>query len=196
MENKLNHYKDSIQTELMKTLSTLNYNYFGDALSLITNAQLHGSRLHITGIGKPSYIAKYAASLFSSIGHPTYFLDGTEAVHGSSGQVIRGDVVIAISNSGNTSELIATIKTLKKNGAKIIAICSNGFSALANHADVFLKVKVEQEGGCLNKAPRSSYLTATIVLQALSILLQEKNKLTLEQYLSYHPGGSIGRSKL
>ena len=76
----------------------------------------------MTGIGKPGHVAGYAASLLSSTGTPTYELHGTECVHGSAGQVVPGDVVIAISNSGETAELKATVETLKNNGAKIISV--------------------------------------------------------------------------
>lgn len=79
-------------------------------------AQKRGNRVHITGIGKPGHVSEYGASLLSSTGTPTYFLHGTEAVHGSCGQLVPGDVVIAISNSGETAELKATVTAIRNNG--------------------------------------------------------------------------------
>ncbi|HEY8461589.1 MAG TPA: PfkB family carbohydrate kinase, partial [Blastocatellia bacterium] len=92
-------------------------NYFKRAADLITRVEARGGRIHVTGIGKPEYVAGYVAALFSSTGAPAYFLHGTECVHGSAGQVVPGDLVIAISNSGETVEMIAAITALKRNGA-------------------------------------------------------------------------------
>jgi D-arabinose 5-phosphate isomerase GutQ len=164
------------------------------AKQLILSAQANKNRLHVTGIGKPGHVAGYAASLLSSTGTPTYELHGTEAVHGSSGQVLPGDVVIAISNSGETKELQATVLTLKKNGAKIIAVTGNKNSWLAKNADAALIAGVKQEGDTLNKPPRASILAEIIILQALSVSLQYEKQLNLEEYVKWHPGGAIGQS--
>ena len=107
--------------------------------------------MHVTGIGKPGHVAGYAASLLSSTGTPTYELHGTEAVHGSAGQVLPGDVVIAISNSGETTELKATVETLKNNGARLIALTGKADSWLAKQGDVTLIAGVKQEGDPMNK---------------------------------------------
>ena len=164
------------------------------AKQLILSAQANKNRVHVTGIGKPGHVAGYAASLLSSTGTPTYELHGTEAVHGSSGQVLPGDVVIAISNSGETKELQATVLTLKKNGAKIIAVTGNKNSWLATNADAALIAGVKQEGDTLNKPPRASILAEIIILQALSVSLQYEKQLNLEEYVKWHPGGAIGQS--
>ncbi|MEM5593957.1 SIS domain-containing protein [Niallia circulans] len=97
-------------------------------------------------MGKPSYVARYSASLLSSTGTPAYFLDGTEAIHGSSGQVVEGDVVIAISNSGETEELKKTIHTLRENGAIIISITGNLQSSIARQSDFAIFAGVSKEG--------------------------------------------------
>lgn len=143
-------------------------------------------------MGKCSYVAGYAASLFSSVGTPAYFLDTTETVHGSAGQVVAGDVVIAISNSGNTKELEYALATLKANGAVILAVTGNEDSSLASCAEVTLSSYVSQEGDSLNKPPRSSVIAQMIQLQILSVLLQEAKEINLEDYLKWHPGGSLG----
>ena len=161
---------------------------------MILAAEAKNNRLHVTGIGKPGHVAGYAASLLSSTGTPTYELHGTEAVHGSAGQVLSGDVVIAISNSGETSELKATVETLKKNGAKIIAVTGNPDSWLAKSADVALIAGVKHEGDPLNKPPRASILAEIVMLQSLSVLLQETRGLTPQEYVRWHPGGALGQS--
>lgn len=164
------------------------------AKELILDAERNHHRVHVTGIGKPGHVSGYIASLLSSTGTPAYVLHGTEAVHGSAGQVLPGDVVIAISNSGETEELKATVSTLINNGAKIIAVTGNPKSWLAKAGEVCLYAGVEQEGGALNKAPRASILAEIIVLQCLSVLLQNAKGITLEDYLRWHPGGSLGKS--
>lgn len=165
-----------------------------NARDLILEAERNKNRVHVTGIGKPGHVAGYIASLLSSTGTPAYELHGTEAVHGSSGQVQDGDVVIAISNSGETNELKATVETLKRNGAKIISVTGNPDSWLAKQGDAYLFAGVKQEGDDLNKPPRSSILAEIIILQCLSILLQNEKHLDPKQYVKWHPGGSLGKS--
>ena len=123
--------------------------YF-QAAELILEAQEKGNRVHITGIGKPGHVAAYGASLLSSTGTPTYFLHGTEAVHGSCGQLLPGDVVIAISNSGETAELKATVNAIKNNGCTVIAITGNPQSWLAQQAEAHLFAGVKEEGDPLD----------------------------------------------
>lgn len=164
------------------------------AKQLILAAEAKGNRLHVTGIGKPGHVSGYAASLFSSTGTPTYELHGTECVHGSAGQTRPGDVVIAISNSGETNELKATVTCLKGVGVHIIALTGNPNSWLANEAEVALIAGVDQEGDSMNKPPRASILAEIIELQCLSILLQNEFGLDPKQYVKWHPGGALGAS--
>ncbi|MDR2975939.1 MAG: SIS domain-containing protein [Streptococcaceae bacterium] len=184
----------TVNDELWKFEETIDFSSLSKACTLILETEKKNRRLHITGIGKPSHVSAYATSLFSSIGIPAYFLDGTEATHGSSGQVVAGDVVIAISNSGKTSELLQTVECLQNNGAKIIALTGNAESPLAKYSQVCLKAKADYEGDHLNKPPRASILIEILSLQILSILLQEEKQLTAEQYVKWHPGGTIGES--
>lgn len=164
------------------------------AKQLILAAEAKGNRLHVTGIGKPGHVSGYAASLFSSTGTPTYELHGTECVHGSAGQTRPGDVVIAISNSGETGELKSTVTCLKGVGVHIIALTGNPNSWLANEAEVALIAGVDQEGDSMNKPPRASILAEIIELQCLSILLQNEFGLDPKQYVKWHPGGALGAS--
>ena len=108
-----------VKTSLDEYVAGIDFDALSAAKQLILDAEKNGGRVHVTGIGKPGHVSGYAASLFSSTGTPTYELHGTECVHGSAGQVLPGDIVIAISNSGETGELKATVTCLKKNGAKI-----------------------------------------------------------------------------
>lgn len=163
------------------------------AAELIWSSQANGGRLHITGIGKPAHVANYIASLYSSTGTPTYFLHGTEAVHGSCGQLNVGDIVICISNSGETAEMKSTVIAIKNNGCKIIGVSGNENSWLANHSDVHIFAGVNQEGGPLNRAPRTSIIIETIALQTLSVVLQEKRNITPQEYVLRHPGGALGQ---
>lgn len=181
------------QEEMTKALQTLKEEALLPAAQLIWEAQAAGNRVHITGIGKPSHVANYIASLWSSTGTPTYFLHGTEAVHGSCGQLVEGDVVVCISNSGETAELKATAMAIRNNGCKVIAVTGNDQSWMAKFADAHILAHVDQEGGPLNRAPRASILVETMVLQALSVVLQEKRGMTPQEYVKRHPGGTLGK---
>lgn len=176
--------------ELTQAVSAQNYE---KAVEMILTAQRNGNRVHITGIGKPSHVAEYMASLLSSTGTPTYYLHGTEAVHGSCGQLVPGDVVICISNSGETAELKSTVTAVKNNGCKVISVTGNLQSWLAGQGDACLYAGVKQEGGPLNRAPRASILAEIFVLQGLSVVLQNIRGLTPEEYVRRHPGGTLGR---
>ena len=178
-----------------KTFSEMDRASLETAAKLILTAKKAGNRLHISGIGKPAHIAGYMASLMSSTGTPAYFLHGTEAVHGSCGQLVAGDVVIFISNSGETAEMRATVLAVKNNGCKVIGVSGNANSWLARQSDVHLLAAVEEEGGPLNRAPRDSILTETLVLQALSVLLQSEADISPQQYVKWHPGGSLGKRR-
>lgn len=192
----LTTYLDHSKAELNAFMENIDFNALNEAKELILQAEATHNRVHVTGIGKPGHVAGYVASLLSSTGTPTYELHGTEAVHGSAGQVMSGDVVIAISNSGETSELKGTVETLKRNGAKLIAVSGNADSWLARQGDVFLYAGVKQEGDIMNKPPRSSILAEITVLQCLSVLLQYAKELTPQVYVKWHPGGALGASIL
>lgn len=189
----MSKYLETIREELNEFLDSVDLDSIKRAAEVIIEAKNNNNRLHLAGIGKPSYVAAYGASLLSSTGTPAYVLDGTEAVHGSSGQLISGDVVICISNSGETQELLATARTAQNNGAKLLAITSNPESSIAKLATVHMQAKVNAEGGPLNRAPRASILAEMIVVQTLSVLLQEKMDLSVKDYLMRHPGGSLGK---
>ncbi len=163
------------------------------AADLILACESKGGRVHVTGIGKSEHIARYVASLLSSTGTPAYFLHATECIHGSAGQVCSNDVVIAISNSGETHELLSAVEILREFGIKIVGVSGNRESELARIADVLLDAGVDNEGGALNLVPRASILAKIYVLCSLSVALEAHKGLTREQYARWHPGGALGR---
>lgn len=193
-DDAVSNFLDIAVEELARLRALITPDYFRRVAELIQQAEARGGRVHLTGIGKPEYVANYAAALFSSTGTPAFFLHGTECVHGSAGQVVPGDVVIAISNSGETSELKATVATLKRNGAVIVGVSGNRQSWLARQCDEFLYAGVEREGSPLGFEPRASVLAQVYVLAALSIELQARKNITPEDYRAWHPGGQIGRA--
>lgn len=192
----LNTFIDTVRTDVSEVLATLDTVQLDAAVRLILEAKERGNRLHISGIGKPAHLAGYMASLLSSTGTPCYFLHGTEAVHGSCGQLVPGDVVIFISNSGETAEMRATVLAVKNNGCSVIGVTGNNDSWLARESVVHLYAGVASEGGPLNRAPRMSILAETLVLQALSVVLQAQAGVTPQQYVKWHPGGKLGQLRL
>lgn len=188
-----NSFLERMAEQYEKKMRSMDYKALEQAARIILDAESMGGRVHVTGIGKPAHIAGYAASLLSSTGTPASFLHGTEAVHGSCGQTRPGDVVIIISNSGETAEMRATAIALKNNGCRIIGISGNAGSWLARESELHLYAGVDCEGGPLNRAPRLSILAETAVLQALSVILQAYHDITPQQYVSWHPGGALGK---
>ena len=191
--NVLNDFIGITREEFDSYAASLEKGKILEAAERIISAAKQGHRLHVTGVGKPAHVAGYAASLFSSIGLPTYFLHGTEAVHGSCGQLAEGDLVICISNSGETTEMKATVRAIRDNGCIVIAITGNRESWLGRNADLCLWAGVKCEGGVLNRAPRASILAETYMIQCLSVALQEHTKLTPQKYVKFHPGGALGK---
>lgn len=185
-------FAKTAKEEFDRFADTVTADSLKQAAEVILKAERGGNRVHITGIGKPSHVANYMASLLSSTGTPTYFLHGTEAVHGSCGQLVPGDVVICISNSGETAELKATVQAIKNNGCRVIAVTGNPDSWLGKQGDACLFAGVQEEGGPLNRAPRASILAEIFVLQGLSVVLQTIRGLTPQEYVKWHPGGALG----
>ena len=186
-------YLDTVKTDLVSYIDGMDMGEIERAAQLIIEAGKRGNRLHISGIGKPGHIAGYISSLISSVGTPTYFLHGTEAVHGSCGQLMEGDIVIFISNSGETSEMKSTVLAIKNNGCQIIGVSGNPESWLAKESEIHLFAGVPKEGGPMNRAPRMSILAETLVLQTLSVYLQKYVDLSPQEYVKRHPGGSLGQ---
>ena len=163
------------------------------AAELIEASEAAGGRVHVTGVGKPEHVARYAASLLASTGTPATFLHATETLHGSLGQVVPGDVVIAISNSGTTSECLLAARAVRDYGGRLIAVTGGLASPLAELADVTLDAAVKEEGGPLGLAPRASVAAEILVLAALGAILQERRGLDHKGYAARHPAGALGK---
>ena len=177
---------DLALTELAALRGGLNIAAISRTVEIIRTALGRGGRVHVTGVGKPEHVARYAASVFCSVGTPATFLHATETLHGSLGQVHPRDIVIAISNSGSTDELLSTATAIREQGAQLIAITGNKDSSLAQLADLVIHVPVPNEGGGLGLAPRISVLGEVFVLAGLSVALELAHGLTVEEYSRWH----------
>jgi arabinose-5-phosphate isomerase len=166
---------------------------FERALALVREAEAGGGRVHVTGIGKPEHVAHYVASLLSSTGTPATFLHATEAIHGSAGQIVAGDVVIAISNSGETLELKHAVEAARTMGARILGVTGAPRSWLAVKSDVWLDAGVAREGGPLGLAPRASVAAELLVLAAFAAGLENARGFSRGEYARRHPAGALGK---
>lgn len=153
-------------------------------------------RVIVTGMGKSGHIGKKISATLSSTGTPSYFLHPAESTHGDSGMITRDDVVIAISNSGETAELLNLLPLIERFGVRMIAMTGKKESTLGKKADVFLDVSVEKEACPLGKAPTAS-TTATLAMgDAVAICLLKKRGFTEDDFLMFHPSGALGRGVL
>lgn len=153
-------------------------------------------RVVVTGIGKPGIIGRKISATFASTGTPSLWMHPVEAVHGDLGMVVKDDVVLAISNSGETEELVRLVPLIKKIGARFILLTGSPGSTLAKYADICLDVSVSREACTLGFVPTAS-TTATLAMgDALAVSLLEKKGFQLKDYAFYHPGGVIGKKLL
>lgn len=147
----------------------------------------------VTGMGKPGFIGAKISATLSSTGTPSLYLHPADAIHGDLGRVTKDDIVVALSNSGETEEILRLLPTLKKIGAGLIAMVGNTESTLARHSDVVLNVGVEKEACPLNLAPTASTTAMLAMGDALAIALLEQHGFKEEDFAFYHPGGSLGK---
>ena len=153
-------------------------------------------RVVLTGMGKSGFIAKKIAATLTSTGTPALYLHPAEGVHGDLGIIVRGDVVIAVSNSGGTIEIVEILPALKRFGVKLIGLVGNSSSALAKECDVVIDVSVHEEACPLNFAPTASTTAALAMGDALALALLEKRGFQAEHLAVFHPGGQLGRRLL
>jgi arabinose-5-phosphate isomerase len=166
---------------------------FLKAVDLLTKCQ---GRVVVSGMGKTGIIGRKISATLSSTGTPSIFLHSAEAVHGDLGQVTPNDVMIVISNSGETEETVRLLPLIKRINTKTIAMTSNPNSALGRYSDVVLNIGVEKEGCPLGLAPMAS-TTATLVMgDALAACLIVRKGFKKEDFAFYHPGGALGRRLL
>lgn len=166
---------------------------FVDAVQCILSCQ---GRVVVSGMGKSGHIGGKIASTFASTGTPAFFMHPAEASHGDLGMITAGDVVITLSNSGESDEVLAIVPPLKRLGAKIIAITGNDSSTLAKEADIHLSAHVTKEACPLGLAPTSSSTAALALGDALALCVLDLREFTAEDFARSHPGGSLGRRLL
>jgi len=182
-----------IETEAVAELENRIDESFKKAVDIIQHTR---GRVIITGIGKSGIIAKKIASTLSSTGTAAFFLHPTEGVHGELGMVLKDDVVICVSKSGNTPELAQLIPIFKRLGVSIIAITGNPDSELGRNSDVVLDVSVREEACPFDLAPTASTTAALVMGDALAVALLQLRNFTREDFARVHPGGVIGKKLL
>ncbi|KPW05427.1 MULTISPECIES: KpsF/GutQ family sugar-phosphate isomerase [unclassified Pseudoalteromonas] len=166
---------------------------FHSACQLMFDCQ---GRIIVIGMGKSGHIGNKIAATLASTGSPAFFVHPGEASHGDLGMITKNDVVMLISNSGETSEVLNIIPVLKRLGAKIISMTGNPLSTMATLADVHVCIKVEQEACLLGLAPTAS-TTATLAMgDAMAVALLEARGFTADDFALSHPGGSLGKRLL
>lgn len=166
---------------------------FEKAVQLIENSK---GRVVLTGMGKSGHIARKIAATMASTGTPAFFLHPAEGIHGDLGMVTADDVVVAYSNSGETAEVLNILPSLKRIGAKLIAVVGRTESTLARNADAVLNAGVAKEADSLGLAPTSSTTAALALGDALAVTLMERNHFTADNFAVFHPGGALGKKLL
>jgi arabinose-5-phosphate isomerase len=166
---------------------------FAQAVALVLGCR---GRVVVGGIGKSGHIARKIASTLASTGTPAFFMHPAEASHGDLGMVTRDDVFVALSNSGESVELLAIIPLLKRRGTKLIALTGNLQSSLARESDVHLYAGAEKEACPLNLAPTASTTAALALGDALAVALMQAKGFTQNEFARSHPGGTLGRRLL
>ncbi len=178
------------ERDAIDNLASLLDNDFADAVSLIYNSK---GRVIITGIGKSAIIANKIVATLNSTGTPSIFMHAADAIHGDLGLVLKDDVVICISKSGNTPEIKVLVPLLKDGPNKLVAITGNKESYLGQQADFVLNAYVEKEACPNNLAPTTSTTAQLVLGDALAICLLEMRGFSSKDFAKYHPGGSLGK---
>lgn len=179
-----------IEAEALVNLADAINGEFERAVELILAST---GRVVVTGMGKSGLIGQKIASTMASTGTPAFFLHPAEGIHGDLGMIMKGDVVIAVSNSGETDEVVRILPVIKRLGASLIAMAGNPSSTLARAGDVFLDISVKEEACPLGLAPTAS-TTATLAMgDALAVALLIQRGFKAEDFALFHPGGALGK---
>ncbi len=182
-----------IEAEAVLALADRINGDFERAVEMILACQ---GRVVITGMGKSGLICQKIASTMASTGTPTLFLHPAEGIHGDLGMLMKGDVVIAVSNSGTTEEIVRILPIIKRMGLPLISMAGNPASPLARAGDVFLDISVREEACPLGLAPTASTTVTLALGDALAVALLERRGFREEDFALFHPGGALGRKLL
>ncbi len=166
---------------------------FAQAVSMVLAIQ---GRVVVMGMGKSGHIGRKIAATLASTGTPAMFVHPAEASHGDLGMITAGDLVLAISNSGESQEMAAILPVLKRLGAPVVAMTGNGQSTMAQHADLWLDTAVDKEACPLNLAPTASTTAQLALGDALAVALLDARGFRAEDFARSHPGGALGRKLL
>ncbi|WP_425428179.1 KpsF/GutQ family sugar-phosphate isomerase [Algibacter marinivivus] len=179
-----------MESKAILNLSSLITDDFAEATQLIYNSK---GRVIITGIGKSAIIANKIVATLNSTGTPAVFMHAADAIHGDLGLILKDDVVICISKSGNTPEIKVLVPLIKSAKNKMIAITGNTDSFLGQHADFILNAYVEKEACPNNLAPTTSTTAQLVIGDALAVCLLELRGFSSNDFAKYHPGGALGK---
>jgi len=179
-----------IEAEAIRSLIKRIDRKFSKALNLLYECK---GKVIVTGMGKPGIIARKISATLASLGTPSIFLHPADAVHGDLGRVVKDDVIIALSNSGQTEEILKLLSTIKKIGAKLISLTGNVKSELAKNSNAVLDVSVKREACPLGLTPTASTTAMLAMGDTLAIALSEKKGIKKEDFALYHPGGTLGK---
>ncbi|MBN1871584.1 MAG: KpsF/GutQ family sugar-phosphate isomerase [Candidatus Omnitrophica bacterium] len=182
-----------IEAKAIQSLIKRIDNSFEKAVRLIVKTK---GRVIVTGMGKPGFIAQKISATLSSTGTPSLYLHPAEAQHGDLGRVTKDDCMIAISNSGETEEIIRLLPIIKKIGSALISMVGNKNSTLAKNSDCVLDVSIKKEACPLGLAPTTSTTVMLAMGDALSVAVQQKKRFKVEHFALYHPGGNLGKRLL
>ncbi len=182
-----------VETQAIAALAEQINDNFVAACTLMFNCK---GRVVVTGMGKSGHIAGKIAATLASTGTPAFFVHSGEASHGDLGMITRQDVVLALSNSGETGEVLTILPIIKRLGVPLIALTGNPSSTLAQFATTHINVAVEQEACSLGLAPTSSTTAALVMGDALAVSLLEARGFTRDDFAMSHPGGSLGKRLL
>ncbi|PYQ15559.1 MAG: D-arabinose 5-phosphate isomerase [Acidobacteria bacterium] len=153
-------------------------------------------RVVVTGMGKSGFIAQKISATFASTGTPSLYLHPVEAIHGDLGRIVKGDAVLAISNSGDTGEILSLVPAVKRLGSPLVSLTGNQRSPLAAASDVHLDVSIREEACPLGLAPTASTTAALAMGDALAMALIERRGFTVDDFAVLHPGGQLGKKLL
>jgi len=182
-----------IETDAVEALSARLDEDFARAVEMILACS---GRVVVTGMGKSGLICQKMAATMASTGTPTIFLHPAEGVHGDLGMLMKGDVVIAVSNSGETEEITRILPIIKRMGLPLIAMAGNPGSTLARAGDVFLDISIKEEACPLQLAPTASTTVTLVMGDALAVALLLQRGFREEDFALYHPGGALGKRLL